>query len=95
MYVAKWNGSVIAQSDKTIEIEGNQYFPMDSVNSQYLVESDTTSTCPWKGLASYYSLSVEGDENKDAVWIYRTPKEAAKEIANHVAFWRGVEVTKA
>ncbi len=95
MYVAKWNGSVIAQSDKTIEIEGNQYFPMDSVNSQYLVESDTTSTCPWKGLASYFSLSVEGDENKDAVWIYRTPKEAAKEIANHVAFWRGVEVTKA
>ena len=95
MYVAKWNGSVIAQSDKTIEIEGNQYFPMDSVNSQYLVESDTTSTCPWKGLASYFSLSVEGDENKDAVWIYRTPKEAAKEIANHVAFWRGVEVSKA
>lgn len=95
MYVAKWNGSVIAQSDKTIEIEGNQYFPMDSVNSQYLVDSDTTSTCPWKGLASYYSLTVDGDVNKDAVWVYRTPKDAAKEITNHVAFWRGVEVTKA
>lgn len=68
---------------------------MDSVNSQYLVDSDTTSTCPWKGLASYYSLTVDGDVNKDAVWVYRTPKDAAKEITNHVAFWRGVEVTKA
>lgn len=95
MYVAKWNGVVIAESDKTIEIEGNQYFPMDSVHKQYLVDSDTTSTCPWKGLASYYSLDVDGEMNKDAVWVYRTPKDAAKEIANHVAFWRGVEVTKA
>ncbi len=95
MYVAKWNGAVIAQSDKTVEIEGNQYFPMDSVNSQYLVDSPLTSTCPWKGEANYYSLSVNGDVNKDAVWVYRTPKDAAKEIANHVAFWRGVEVSKA
>ena len=94
MYVAKWNGAVIAQSDKTVEIEGNQYFPMDSVNSQYLVDSPLTSTCPWKGEANYYSLSVNGDVNKDAVWVYRTPKDAAKEIANHVAFWRGVEVSK-
>ena len=95
MYVAKWNGAVIAQSDKTVEIEGNQYFPMDSVNSQYLVDSPLTSTCPWKGEANYYSLDVDGDVNKDAVWVYRTPKDAAKEIANHVAFWRGVEVSKA
>jgi len=95
MYVAKWNGAVIAQSDKTVEIEGNQYFPMDSVNSQYLVDSPLTSTCPWKGEANYYSLAVDGDVNKDAVWVYRTPKDAAKEIANHVAFWRGVEVSKA
>ena len=95
MYVAKWNGAVIAQSDKTVEIEGNQYFPMDSVNSQYLVDSPLTSTCPWKGEANYYSLSVNGDVNKDAVWVYRSPKDAAKEIANHVAFWRGVEVSKA
>ena len=94
MYVAKWNGAVIAQSDKTVEIEGNQYFPMDSVNSQYLVDSPLTSTCPWKGEANYYSLSVNGDVNKDAVWVYRSPKDAAKEIANHVAFWRGVEVSK-
>jgi uncharacterized protein (DUF427 family) len=95
MYVAKWNGAVIAQSDKTIEIEGNQYFPMDSVESKYLIDSPTTTTCPWKGEANYYSLTVEGDVNKDAVWVYRTPKDAAKEIAHHVAFWRGVEVSKA
>ena len=95
MYVAKWNGAVIAQSDKTVEIEGNQYFPMDSVDSQYLVDSTLTSTCPWKGEANYYSLSVNGDVNKDAVWVYRSPKDAAKEIANHVAFWRGVEVSNA
>ena len=94
MDVAKWNGAVIAQSDKTVEIEGNQYFPMDSVNSQYLVDSPLTSTCPWKGEANYYSLDVDGDVNKDAVWVYRSPKDAAKEIANHVAFWRGVEVSK-
>jgi uncharacterized protein (DUF427 family) len=68
---------------------------MDSVESKYLVDSTLTSTCPWKGEANYYSLSVNGDVNKDAVWVYRTPKDAAKEIANHVAFWRGVEVSKA
>jgi len=95
MYVAKWNGAVIAQSDKTIEIEGNQYFPMESVDSQFLIDSDTTSTCPWKGLANYYSLNVNGEVNTDAVWVYRTPKDAAKEIANHVAFWRGVSVSAA
>ena len=95
MYVAKWNGAVIAQSDKTIEIEGNQYFPMDSVESSYLVDSATTTTCSWKGEANYYSLNVDGAVNTDAVWVYRSPKEAAKEIANYVAFWRGVDVSKA
>jgi uncharacterized protein (DUF427 family) len=95
MYTATWNGAVIAQSDKTIEIEGNQYFPMDSVDSQFLVDSNTTSTCPWKGLASYYSLLVDDELNTDAVWVYRDPKDAAKEIANHVAFWRGVTVIAA
>ncbi|MBJ7433192.1 MAG: DUF427 domain-containing protein [Microbacteriaceae bacterium] len=95
MYVATWNGAVIAQSDKTIEIEGNQYFPMDSVEAQLLVDSDTTSTCSWKGLANYYSLNVNGDVNTDAVWVYRDPKDAAKEIANYVAFWRGVTVSAA
>jgi uncharacterized protein (DUF427 family) len=95
MYTATWNGAVIAQSDKTIEIEGNQYFPFDSVNTSVLVDSNTTSTCPWKGTANYYSLVVDGETNTDAVWVYREPKDAAKEIAGHVAFWRGVEVTAA
>jgi uncharacterized protein (DUF427 family) len=95
MYTATWNGAVIAQSDKTIEIEGNQYFPFDSVERGYLVDSATTSTCSWKGEANYYSLNVNGDVNTDAVWVYRSPKDAAKEIANYVAFWRGVEVTRA
>lgn len=95
MYTATWNGAVIAQSDKTVEIEGNQYFPFDSVNASVLVDSNTTSNCPWKGTANYYSLSVDGETNTDAVWVYREPKDAAKEIAGHVAFWRGVEVTAA
>jgi uncharacterized protein (DUF427 family) len=95
MFVASWNGAVIAQSDKTIEIEGNQYFPFDSVDQTLLVDSATTSTCPWKGTANYYSLSVDGNTNTDAVWVYREPKDAAKEIAGYVAFWRGVEVRAA
>jgi uncharacterized protein (DUF427 family) len=94
MYVAKWNGQVIAQSDNTVEVEGNQYFPMDSVNKEYLSDSDMKSTCPWKGEASYYNLVVDGETNEDAVWIYREPKEKAQQIAGHVAFWRGVEVSK-
>ena len=95
MFVATWNGAVIAQSDKTIEIEGNQYFPFDSVDQTLLVDSATTSNCPWKGTANYYSLSVDGNTNTDAVWVYREPKDAAKEIAGYVAFWRGVEVRAA
>ena len=95
MYVARWNGAVIAQSDKTIEIEGNQYFPFDSVSTEYLVDSDTTTTCSWKGLANYYSLNVGGSVNTDAVWVYRDPTDAAREITNYVAFCRGVEVTTA
>lgn len=95
MYTATWNGAVIAKSNQTVEIEGNQYFPMESVNTELLVDSNTTSTCPWKGEANYYSLIVDGQTNVDAVWVYRTPKDAAREIANHVAFWRGVEISKA
>jgi uncharacterized protein (DUF427 family) len=95
MFVATWNGAVIAQSDKTIEIEGNKYFPFDSVDQRLLVDSATTSNCPWKGTANYYSLSVDGNTNTDAVWVYREPKDAAKEIAGYVAFWRGVEVRAA
>jgi len=95
MFVATWNGAVIAQSDKTIEIEGNKYFPFDSVDQTLLVDSATTSNCPWKGTANYYSLSVNGNTNTDAVWVYREPKDTAKEIAGYVAFWRGVEVRAA
>jgi uncharacterized protein (DUF427 family) len=94
MYVAKWNGQVIAKSDKTVEVEGNQYFPLESVNQEFLSDSEMSSSCPWKGQASYYNLEVDGQTNKDAVWIYREPKERAAQIAGHVAFWRGVEVSK-
>ncbi len=91
---AMWKGAVIAQSDRTVELEGNQYFPPDSVRQEYLKASSTTSDCPWKGTANYYTISVEGEENGDAAWYYATPKEAAAEIKGHVAFWRGVEVVK-
>lgn len=94
MYVAKWNGQIVAQSANTVEVEGNQYFPMDSVNQEFLSDSTLTSSCPWKGEANYYSLEVAGETNKDSVWVYREPKDAAKSIAGHVAFWRGVEVSK-
>ncbi len=93
MATATWNGEVIAQSDDTKEVEGNQYFPPDSVRDEFLEPSDTTSTCPWKGKASYYTLRVNGDENPDAAWTYPSPKNAAAEIKDHVAFWNGVEVT--
>jgi uncharacterized protein (DUF427 family) len=89
---AIWNGTVPAESNRTIEIEGNQYFPPDSVNRQYLRQSSKHTTCPWKGEASYYNLSVDGDTNEDAAWYYPQPKEAAKQIKGYVAFWRGVKV---
>lgn len=93
MATARWNGEVIAESDDTKEVEGNQYFPPESVHREFLEPTDTTSTCPWKGKASYYTLRVKGDENPDAAWLYPSPKNAAAEIKNHVAFWNGVEVT--
>ena len=89
---AIWNGQVLAESDQTIEIEGNQYFPPDSINKKYFKPSTHTSVCPWKGLASYYSLEVDGSTNTDAAWYYPKPKEAAREITGYVAFWRGVSV---
>ena len=91
---AIWNGQVIAESDNTVQIEGNHYFPADSVKKEFLKESDHKSMCPWKGTASYYSLDVNGEENKNAVWYYPTPKDAAKEIEGKMAFWKGVEVVK-
>lgn len=92
MAKATWNGVVLAESDKTEVVEGNQYFPADSVKREYFKETSTHSTCPWKGLASYYTIEVNGKENKDAAWYYPEPKDAAKQIKDHVAFWKGVEV---
>jgi len=89
---AIWNGAVIAESAQTVQIEGNHYFPRETVNAKFLVESDTHTSCPWKGEASYYSLSVEGATNADAAWFYPEPKDAAAPIKDHVAFWKGVEV---
>lgn len=89
---AVWNGAVIADSDDTVVVEGNHYFPLGSVDMSLLQPSETTTVCGWKGLASYYSIVVDGQVNTDAVWIYRQPKPAASAVADRVAFWRGVEV---
>ncbi len=91
---ATWNGTVIAESDDIVEVEGNAYFPVSSVRDGVLSESPTTSVCPWKGTASYYSLNVDGATNKDAAWYYPAPKEAAAQIKDRVAFWKGVTVSE-
>jgi uncharacterized protein (DUF427 family) len=87
---AIWNGTVIAQSDKTEVVEGNHYFPIDTIKREFFSESPTHSTCPWKGVASYYTVEVDGKTNRDAAWYYPDPKEAAKNITGPVAFWKGV-----
>lgn len=89
---AIWNGQVIAESSDTVVVENNHYFPRSSVKSEYLSDSATQSVCPWKGTASYYTLTVDGKVNPDAAWYYPQPKDAAKEIKDHLAFWKGVEV---
>lgn len=89
---ATWRGEVIAESDGTVVVEGNHYFPLESVRQGVLVSSEKTSVCPWKGTASYYSVEVAGQRNADAAWYYPDPKPAAAEIKDHVAFWKGVEV---
>ncbi len=89
---AIWNNQVIAESNDTVVVEGNHYFPLNAVHKEYLQPSDTHTTCPWKGLASYYTLQVDGRTNKDAAWFYPNPKAAASQIKDHVAFWKGVEV---
>ena len=91
---AIWNNKVIAESNNTKVVEGNHYFPPEAVNKAYLTESSTSTTCPWKGKASYYSVSVDGKTNEDAAWYYPEPKSAASEIKDHVAFWKGVEVAE-
>jgi uncharacterized protein (DUF427 family) len=89
---AIWNGAVLAESDRCEVVEGNQYFPPDSLNMEYFKPSNTHTTCGWKGVASYYTIDVDGKVNADAAWYYPEPKDAAKSIAGHVAFWRGVTV---
>ena len=92
MTIATWNGTMLASSDDTVVVEGNHYFPADSVRDDVLVPSDTHTTCPWKGEASYWSVQVDGKTNPDAAWCYPEPKSAAENIRGRVAFWRGVTV---
>lgn len=92
MIRALWNGEVIAESDDTVVVEGNHYFPANSVRSELLQTSETTTSCPWKGQASYYTLLVAGKENRDAAWFYRNPSAEASNIKDRVAFWRGVKI---
>ena len=89
---ATWNGAVIAESDDTVVVENNHYFPRDSVHAELLSESAKHTVCPWKGTASYYSISVDGQINADAAWYYPNPTPAAAQIADHIAFWKGVNV---
>ena len=89
---ATWEGAVLAESDNCVQVEGNQYFPPDAINRDYFKPSSQSTHCPWKGDASYYDIEVEGKSNPAAAWYYPEPKDAAKEIKDHVAFWRGVRV---
>ena len=91
---ASWNGALIAESDDTVVVEGNHYFPEAAVNREYLEPSDHTTVCGWKGTANYYSLKVGDVSNENAAWYYAEPKDAAKEIKGRIAFWRGVEVSE-
>jgi uncharacterized protein (DUF427 family) len=91
---AIWNDEVIAESNDTIVVERNHYFPKESVKSEFLKPSSTHTTCPWKGLASYYTLEVNDKQNPDAAWYYPEPKDAAANIKDYVAFWKGVKITE-
>lgn len=91
---AIWNGMVVAESDKTVMVEGNHYFPAASVDQRFIRPSEKTSVCPWKGTASYYDVVVDGQENPAAAWYYPDPKPEAAEIADRIAFWHGVEVVE-
>lgn len=91
---AVWQGAVIAESDDTVVVEGNHYFPAESIDQQFIRPSEHESFCPWKGTASYYTLEVAGEQNVNAAWYYAQPKSAAAEIRGRVAFWKGVEVVE-
>lgn len=92
MVEARWNGSLIASSDDTVVVEGNHYFPAEAVNAALLQPSNTTTVCPWKGTAHYYSLHVDSADNRDAAWYYPDPKAKAENIRGRIAFWKGVQV---
>ncbi len=94
MAKASWKGVTLAESDTHESVEGNVYFPPDTINKEYFRDSDTHSSCPWKGVASYYDIVVDGETNKAAAWYYPEPKEAASNIKGYVAFWNGVEVVE-
>ena len=89
---AVWNGQIVAESDKTVVVEGNHYFPPDSLNLEFLRDSNATTRCPWKGTASYYDVVVDDEVSRGGAWFYPDPSRAAKKIKDHVAFWRGVRV---
>ena len=89
---AIWNGAVLAESDKTVVVEGNHYFPPESLNRRYFQPSETRTVCPWKGIASYYDIEINGQVNRAAAWYYPEPKSAAKNIKGYIAFWKGVKV---
>lgn len=91
---AIWKDVIIAETDDTVVVEGNHYFPVDSLKKEVFTPSDTQTICPWKGTASYYNITVNGEENSDAAWYYSNPKEAAAQIEGRVAFWKGVEVVE-
>ncbi len=91
---AIWNNKLIAESNKTIIVENNHYFPADAVSKDFIKPSSTHTTCPWKGVASYYTLVVDGKENPDAAWFYPNPKPAAENIKGYIAFWKGVTVSE-
>ena len=92
MAKATWEGAVLAESDQTVEVEGNQYFPLDAIRKEHFLPSKEHSVCPWKGTASYYDIDVNGKRNPGAAWYYPDPTPAAKQIKDHVAFWKGVRV---
>ena len=94
MATAKWNNEVVAESDEVIEVEGNLYFPQDSLRREFFQASPRRTTCAWKGIAHYYDVTVEGQTNQAAAWYYPDPKSAASKIRNHVAFWRGVQTER-
>jgi uncharacterized protein (DUF427 family) len=91
---AIWNGATLAESDDTVVVENNHYFPADSIHSEFFVDSETHTICPWKGQASYKTIVVDGRSNEDAAWFYPDPKDAAAEIKNHFAFWNGVQIQR-